>query len=82
MSSKIVLIVIGVFLLIAGIALLVAAMHPDWENQKYEKIFHKQSAPANLKRNSLIIGGLLTAAGLGLSVWGFLIHTKVVKKLH
>lgn len=81
MSAKIVLIVVGAILLLLGIALLAAAMHPDWENKEYKNLRHKD-APENLKKHSQIIGGILTAAGLGLLVWGIMIHTKMVKSLH
>lgn len=79
MSVKIVLIVIGVILAVMGIAVLAAAMHPDWEAKKYEKIFHKNSAPANLKKTSQIIGGIHVALGAGLIIWGLMIHTGMTK---
>ena len=81
MSAKVVLIVIGIILLVLGILHIIAGVQSKWEDSVYKKLKHKD-APANLKNIIITMGAIVSSIGLVMLVWGLLIHTKMVKRLH
>jgi preprotein translocase subunit SecG len=81
MSGKIVLIVVGSILLLLGVLLLVSSSNASWEVKEYKSLSGGKNAPENLKKITEVIGGVLTAGGLGLLGWGLAMHTGMTKHL-
>ena len=74
---KTVLLVIGLVLLVLGIPLVVvASRYISWEQREYKQLM-KKDAPSNLKNATLGVGIALIVLGLGLAVWGSMMHAGV-----
>jgi uncharacterized membrane protein len=74
MLAKAVLGVLGLLMLIMGIAcIIVSKKYSDWEDKEYKHLKNKD-APTTLNKTTMTIGIILTVIGSMLLVWSMYIH--------
>lgn len=81
MSAHIVLLVLGAILLLIGILVIISGFHAEKAQSYLSKHTKAHSSVEQVKKYSLILGGVLTLMGIGLFVWGLAIHTGHVAQL-